>query len=137
MTSGRFKKGQSGNPQGRKPGNGALSKLRAGIAAHVPGILKKLAEQAKSGDVAAARLLLERALPPLKPAEEAIRLNLPKGALTEQGQAVVTSMASGGMAPAQGAAFLASLGTLAKLLEADELERRIAALEAKQAAQTK
>jgi len=43
---------------------------------------------------------------------------------------VVGAVAAGDLAPGDGAALLASLGTLAKLTEADELERRIVALEA-------
>ena len=129
MTKGRFEAGKSGNPSGRPKGVGAIAQLRASIATHVPEVLKKLAEQAKAGDVGSARLLLERAIPPLKPAEEVVQLQLPRGTLTEQGQAIVSSMATGELAPSQGAALLASLGSLAKLTEADELERRIGALE--------
>ena len=58
-------------------------------------------------------------------------LALPAGTLTDQGRAVVAAIAAGKLAPSQGAALLASLGTLAKLTEADELKRRIAALEGK------
>ena len=130
MTAGRFKPGTSGNPAGRKPGTGEVAKLRASIAAHVPAIVKKLVEQAAAGDVGAARLLLERAIPPLKATEEPLRVALPAGTLSAQGQAVVSAIASGELAPAQGAALLASLGSLVKLTEADELERRIESLEA-------
>jgi hypothetical protein len=79
--------------------------------------------------VGAARLLLERVIPPLKATEEAALLALPDGTLTEQGRAVLGAVAAGKLAPGQGAALLASLGTLAKLAEADELTRRIEALE--------
>lgn len=124
-----WKPGTSGNPSGRKPGSGAVAKLRAGIAKHVPGIVAKLTTAALAGDVGAARLLLERVIPPLKAAEDAAPLALPDGSLTEQGRAVLAGVAAGDLAPGQGAALLASLGTLAKLTEADELERRIVALE--------
>ena len=137
MTAGRFAPGRSGNAKGRPPGSGAVAKLRAQIAKDVPAIIRKLVKQAKTGDVGAARLLLERSLAPLKPIEEPVRLVLPDGTLTDQGQAIVSAMAAAELAPAQGAALLASLGSLAKLTEATELERRIAALEAKQPSQTR
>ena len=42
----------------------------------------------------------------------------------------MSAVAAGELAPGPGAALLASLGTLAKLTETDELVRRIDALEA-------
>jgi hypothetical protein len=126
-----WKPGQSGNPKGRPAGAGEIAKLRAGIAEHVPAIIQTLTTAALAGDVGAARLLLERVIPSLKPSEEATPLNLPaEGSLTEQGRAVVAAVAAGDVAIGQGAALLGSLGALAKLAEADELERRIEALEA-------
>ena len=128
---GRWKAGQSGNPAGRKPGTGEVAKLRASMAEHVPALVAVLLERAMAGDVGAARLLLERTIAPLKAAEQAAPLALPDGTLTEQGRAVVAAVASGELAPSQGAALLASLGTLAKLAEADDLTRRLEALEAR------
>lgn len=124
-----WKPGESGNPAGRPRGTGQIAKLRAAIAVHVPAIVEKLTAAALAGDVGAARLLLERAIPPIKATEETAALALPDGTLTEQGRAVVASIAAGELAPTQGAALLSSLGTLAKLTETDELTRRIEALE--------
>src|SRR5262245_1714297 len=77
--SGRWKPGESGNPAGRKPGTGHVASLRASIAEHVPQIIDKLVESALAGDVASARLLLERVVPPLKASEEPTPLMLPDG----------------------------------------------------------
>ncbi len=126
-----WKPGQSGNPKGRPAGAGEIAKLRAGIAEHVPAIIATLTAAALAGDVSAARLLLERVIPAIKPAEEAAPINLPAdGTLTEKGRAVVAAVAAGELAPSQGASIMGSLGALSKLTEADEIERRIAALEA-------
>ena len=114
-SSNGWKAGQSGNPAGRKPGTGAVAKIRASMAEHVPALVA---------------VLLERTVAPLKAAEQVAPLALPDGTLTEQGRAVIAAVASGELAPSQGAALLSSLGTLAKLTEADELARRIDALEA-------
>ena len=126
---GRWKAGESGNPAGREPGTGEVAKLRASIAKQVPSILKSLTTAALSGDVGSARLLLERVIAPLKASEEAAPLELKGDTLTEQGRSVLAAVASGELAPGQAASLLASLGTLAKLEEADDLKRRIEALE--------
>lgn len=63
----KFKPGQSGNPAGRKPGPSKQQKLRAAIEADVPGILDALTQAALGGDPAAAKLLLDRCLPVLRP----------------------------------------------------------------------
>ncbi len=127
---GRWKPGESGNPKGRKPGTGEVSLIRASIAARVPELLASMMNRALSGDVGAARLLLERAVAPLKAAEQAHALSLPEGTLTEQGRAVLAAIAAGELSPGAGAALLGAIGTLARVSEIDELERRIRALEA-------
>ena len=129
-----WKPGQSGNPKGRPAGSGEVAKLRAAIAGNVPAILQSLTAAAMAGDVQAARLLLERTLPALKPAEQAQALHLPDGTLTAQGRAVLAAVSAGELAPGQGAALLGAIGTLARVAEVDELARRIEALEGKHAA---
>lgn len=127
--AGQWKPGQSGNPAGRPPGTGAVALLRASIAEYIPAIVGKLVEQAKGGDVAAARLLLERVLPPMKPSEQEAPITLPDGSLTDQGRAVMAAAATGELAPSQAAQLLAGLSALAKLVETDDLAARISALE--------
>ena len=124
-----WKPGQSGNPKGRPVGSGEVAKLRAAIAADVPAILKSLTDAALSGDVQAAKLLLERVLPALKPAEQMQAVNIPEGTLTDKGRAVLDAVSAGELAPGQGAALLAAIGTLARVAEIDELTERIKRLE--------
>ena len=132
---GSWKPGQSGNPQGKTPGSGALQKLRAGIAADVPEILAALVSAAKAGDVQAARLILERILPPVKAIEQAVEISLPLGGtLTAKADAVLNAAAVGDIAPGQASQLITALGTLAKISEIDELTARIAKLEAEHAA---
>ena len=126
-----WKPGQSGNPKGRPAGTGEVGKLRAAIAKRVPDLLDAMMAKALDGDVGAARLLLERAIAPLKAIEPTRALTLPDGTLTAQGRAVLRSVADGELAPSQGAALLGAIGTLARVTEFDELESRIAALEAR------
>lgn len=128
-----WRPGQSGNPAGKPPGTGELQKLSAAIGEHVPAILARLVDAARGGDIQAARLLLERVLPPMKATEQAQAIDLPDGTLTEQGRAVLASVAAGELAPSQGAQLLAAIGTLGKVAELDELSARIDALEASHA----
>ena len=126
---GRWQPGESGNLKGKPPGIGEVAKLRAVIAQRVPELLAAMMARALDGDVGAARLLLERAVAPLKAAEQAQALSLPDGTLTDQGRAVLAAVAAGDLAPGQGAQLLTAIGTLGKIAEIDELTARIAALE--------
>ncbi len=122
-------KGVSGNPAGRKPGTGEVARLRAAIAADVPDIIASMTTAAKAGDVGAARLLLERALPPMKAVEEPLRFELAGKGLADQGRAVISAAANGEIAPAQASALVAALGTLARVVEVEELVARVEQLE--------
>lgn len=127
---GSWKPGQSGNPAGRPPGVGEIGKLRAAIGERVPELLAAMMTRALEGDVGAARLLLERAIAPLKGIEQAVTLQLPNdGTLTTKAAAVLSAAAAGELAPGQAAQLIAALGTLAKISEVDELAARITALE--------
>ena len=122
--------GQSGNPKGKPPGSGELQRLRATIAAEVPEILAKLVQAAKAGDIQAARLVLERVLPPIKATEQSAPITLPiDGTLTAKATAVLAATAAGQLAPGQAAQFMAALSAMAKIAEVDELETRITKLE--------
>ena len=94
-----WKAGQSGNPRGRPAGAGEVGKIRAAISERVPELLAAMMTKALDGDVGAARLLLERAIAPLKAAEQTQALTLPNGTLTEQGRAVLASVAAGELSP--------------------------------------
>ena len=128
--SGRWKAGESGNPAGRKPGTGEVAAIRAAIAERVPELLAALMTKALEGDVGAARLLLERAIAPLKGVEQAVTLQLPDvGTLTAKASAVLAATAAGELAPGQAAQLIAAFGTLAKIHEVDELAFRVTNLE--------
>jgi hypothetical protein len=126
---GRWKPGQTGNPKGRPPGQSEITRLRAAIVGHVPAIVDQLVRAARGGDVGAARLLLERVLPPIKAVEQAQSIELPEGSLTDKGRAVLSAVAAGNLAPSQGAQLLAAIGNLGKVAELDELAERVALLE--------
>lgn len=129
---GRWKPGQSGNPSGRPPGTGEVARLRQAISEHVPAIIDKLVQQALEGDPQAARLLLERVLPPVRPTEPPVTLDLPAGgALADHGRVILQAAGEGALGPQQAAQLLAALGGLARVVEIDELVRRVEALESR------
>jgi hypothetical protein len=125
----KWKKGESGNPKGRPKGTGEIGKLRAAIAQALPDILAALIEKARTGDSQAAKLLLERTLPAVKPVELPEAVPLEGATLTDQGRAVLRLLAEGALGPMQAAALLSAIGQLARVAEIDELTRRIEALE--------
>lgn len=125
-----WKEGESGNPAGRPKGSiNASTKLRRMIDAK--GIIKRLQTAALAGDVQAARTLLERALPVHRataaPVEVPGMADAPD--LTSKALAVLAAVADGSIPPDMGAQLVTAIGTVARVAEIDELQRRIAALE--------
>jgi len=123
-----FQKGTSGNPAGRPRGIVNQAKLRKAIANDLPDILSALVQKARDGDTAAAKLLLDRVLPSLKPQDEPVRLPLGDD-LAASGRAVLAAVGGAAVTPEQGAKLLQGLGALARVVETDELAKRIEKLE--------
>jgi len=126
--AGQFAPGVSGNPQGRP--KRPPDPLRARLAEAAPQLLEGLLAAASRGDTAAARILLDRVVPTLKPQEAPQALDLPVGGLAAQAGAIIGLTASGDLPAGTAATLLAGLATAARIREAEELEARIAALEA-------
>jgi DNA-binding NarL/FixJ family response regulator len=128
----KFKPGQSGNPSGRTPGSGWVTEARKALEKEWNGdngIKSVLVKKAKEGDMGAIRLVAERVCPPIKAAEPAVPIELPPGTLTQRATAVLDSLARGEMNTTQASQLMQALGALARVIETDELEKRIKALE--------
>jgi len=131
----KFQKGKSGNPAGRPAGTSKPDTLRQSLGTHVPAVIDAVVQKAKKGDMAAAKIILDRTVPTLKPREMRIAIELPEaGSLVERGDAVINAIASGTLLPGQGKDLLAALTAQARLIESTELLDRIAAIEAAQKA---
>jgi hypothetical protein len=130
---GRFTKGNRASP-GRPPGRGAVAELRDKLAQDMDQIISKVREQALAGDLQAARIVLDRVLPSLRPVEMPQAMDVPEGTLAEQAHAVVQAVAAGEIAPGQAVQIITALGGVAKIIETTELVARIEALEEKHAA---
>jgi hypothetical protein len=127
--TGRFQKGASGNPRGR-PRSSLAGRVRERVAEHLDELVDLLLAAARKGDIGATRTLLERVAPALKAEESTVPLRLPDGAdLAATGRAVLAQTAAGELAPGQAGVLLSGLATLARVVEVDELERRLATLE--------
>jgi hypothetical protein len=125
-----FVKGQSGNPAGRKPRSPAEKALRSRIGKVAPEIIDRMTEQAMGGDTAAAKLLLERCLPALRPVDRPV--TLPPGIdLNGAPMAVLSALVAGDLTPDQAAKIGAALAGLAKVIEASEVIRRLESIEAR------
>ena len=129
MAESKFTPGKSGNPKGRPKNQTATILLRKAIVDAMPEIIQGLIDAAKQGDVGAATVLLNRCVPALK--AEAQTINLPiKPALVEQGAAIVKATMSGNIAPDVGAALITALSNQSRIIEINELTKRLEILEA-------
>jgi hypothetical protein len=127
----QFQPGQSGNPAGRPPGKTPGALLRKTISEHMPAIVQTLVDSAKTGDVQAAKVLLDRVCPPLKP--QAMPIGLPVShSLAEQGGEIITAILTGQIAPDVGSQLITALSAQCKLITFEQLMQRIEALEKKE-----
>ncbi len=128
-----WKKGQTGNPGGKKKGTGKVSQLRALLDPHAEDLVNKAKNMALEGDMTALRLCLERLVPPIKIKDEPVTVEGLDGskALVEQGQAIINALAKGEVTPSEAATLMQSVSSQTRIMEGDELERRITALESK------
>ena len=123
-----FKKGVTGNAKGRPSGKTPAILLRKSIADDMPEIVATLISLAKDGDVAAAKILMDRVCPSLKP--EALPINLVfQESLALQGNEIIKAPVDGQIAPDIGSALISALAAQAKIVEADDVLRRLELLE--------
>lgn len=128
MAAQKFKPGQSGNPAGRPKNKTPATLLRQSIADAMPEIITQLVNAALNGDTTAAKVLLDRVCPVLKP--QAMPISLPaRGSLAEQGNETISATMAGQIPPDIGSLLITALANQAKLIETDDLSKRIEALE--------
>ncbi|WP_431855310.1 DUF5681 domain-containing protein [Azospirillum sp.] len=130
-----FQKGQSGNPAGKPKGTRHKATLAAEalLDGEAEMITRKAIDMAKEGDSVALRLVLERVLPPRK--ERPVAFQMPVMNAAEDAAkamaALVAAVAAGDLTPTEGSALAGMVETFRRTLETTELERRLAALEAR------
>ena len=125
-----FQPGQSGNPDGRPRGiKDKRTAMRDLLTPHAADLVAKCVELAKNGDTTALRICLDRLIPPAKAKDATIRLPLTDGSLADKGQAVLTALGDGELGPDVATAILQAISAQARVLEIDEIARRLEELE--------
>jgi hypothetical protein len=129
----RWKKGQSGNPNGRAAGsrNRATLAIEALLEGEGEALTRKAIELAKAGDMTALRLCLDRIVPPRK--DSPVAFDLPEmktlnDAVPAMG-ALVKAVGQGDLTPAEAAELTKMVQAFAKIIETAELEERVRTLE--------
>ncbi|UQB43144.1 hypothetical protein JX580_04480 [Thiomicrospira microaerophila] len=124
---GKFVKGVSGNPNGRKP---KAQSIRDEIEKHRDEIINSLISQCREGSTAACTTLLSRIAPSLKPVGEKVTIQLDSNApLADQAKAVLSAAGNGDLTTDTATALINSLAGVAKIIETTELLERIENLE--------
>ena len=128
-----FKPGKSGNPQGRP--KGARNKTTVATEQLLDGeaeaITKKAIELAKSGDLAAIRICMDRIVPPRK--DRPVPFLIPKLEKATDAvmasTAIVEAVASGDLTPSEAAELSKVVDGFTRTLEAADFEQRLGKLE--------
>ena len=123
-----FRKGESGNPKGRPKGTGPNAKFRNAIEQDLPEIISAMVSEARNGDVAAAKLLMDRTIPAVKPVDSPVTLPL-SGGLTASSYNVLSAIGEGLVSPDQGSKLLQGLATAAGVEDLAVLRDRLEAIE--------
>src|SRR5215471_4909299 len=125
-----FEPGHSGNAAGRPKGiKDRRTELRGMLLESAPELVAKVVELAKAGDSTALRICMDRLLPPAKAKDDPILLTGIGASLADNSRAVVEALARGELTPDEAATVLQALASQVRIIEADEIEKRIAALE--------
>lgn len=131
-----FQKGQSGNPAGRPVGarNHTTVLLAKLMESEAVDVMRAVVTAAKSGDMAAAKILVDRLVPQRKGAPTPFELPDISG-VTGVGaalDAVLRAVATGELTPEEAGALGGLLEARRRTWESEEVERRLAAIEQRQ-----
>lgn len=123
---GQFLKGCSGNAGGR---SSKQAELRKRLEDHSDEAINQVIEQAKMGEITACRLILDRVIPPSKPIFQPIQFNIDDTDLLSSAKSIIKATADGILPADHAKMLLDGLASMAKIIEVEELTRRIDELE--------
>ena len=131
---GKFQPGRSGNPAGKAKGtrNATTRAVEALLDGEAEALTRRVIELAQDGDTVALRMCLDRLVPPRK--DRPITFDLPPIETTDDlpkaTGAIVAAVAAGELTPSEASEVAKTLDVHVRAIEATELHRRLAALEA-------
>ena len=128
-----FKPGQSGNPAGKPIGtkNRATVMAQALFDGEAETLTRKIIELAKGGDMQALKACVDRLCPPMKAQAAPVQVDIPEtDNISDLAKYFIKAAANGQLPPDVAAQLVSAVGTLARVVEVDELKERMAALEA-------
>ena len=125
---GQFRPGFSGNPTGRPRSESAA--LRQELAEHAGDVVQSVLKAALSGDMTAAKMILDRVLPPLRPQTETVQIAREAGGgPVGTAEAVIGAAIAGRIPPDTAVELLSAATSLSRIIETAELKARLEALE--------
>lgn len=128
-----WKKGTSGNPRGRPKGsrNKATLLAIAAMEGELSDVVRVVLDAAKGGDMAAARLVVDKLIPATR--ERPISIDLPAingiGDCANAQSLVLASVAAGELLPGEGETLSVLVENHRRSLESTDLSERLAAIE--------
>ena len=130
--AGLFKPGKSGNPAGRPKGiKDRRVALREKLLPHADQLIEMVTTFAKSGDMQAMKIVMDRIMPPLR--EEPIHLTIPKitsaDDCTRAQAAVVNAVACGELMPSEGQVMSGLIEAQRRAYETTDLAKRLQVIE--------
>ena len=93
-------------------------------------MLQKLIIMAKEGDLQALKLCIDKIMPSMKPVDTPVQVAVnDNDSLTQKASAVLAMMMAGELSTADANQLLAGITTLARIIEFDEMDKRLTELE--------
>jgi hypothetical protein len=133
IQDGRFRKGRSGNPQGRPPGsrNRATLAAQALLDGEAEALMRAAIDRAKEGDATALRLCIARLVPMRR--DRPISFAMPEIAsaadAASAAAALIAGVAAGELAPAEAVELGKLVDGYVRALEASDFDERLKRLE--------
>ena len=124
-------KGGKREGSGRKSGSGQAAHYRAMLEPYAEDLIQQVVDLAKGGDMAALKLCLDRLCAPLRATDRLITIEGMESCkeLSDKGDLILVRVATGDITPAEASSLMGAISSQAKIIEADELERRVSELE--------
>ena len=128
-----WKKGQSGNPRGRPKGsrNQATLLALAAMEGELNDVVRVVIDAARSGDLTAARLVVDKLVPATR--ERPLSIDLPDTKTAEGVElaqaAIIQAVGAGDLLPGEGETLSALVENRRRSLESIEFAGRLAAIE--------